>query len=90
MTKTIHAFVSGRVQGVFYRASLAEKAQQLQLCGFVRNLPDGRVEYLVQGAADRVDALVQWSQQGPPFANVTDMTCREPDAEHTFSDFSIR
>ena len=62
--------IEGRVQGVFYRASLVDKARRLGLAGWVRNRLDGSVEALVQGAPDAVQALIDWAQQGPPRARV--------------------
>ena len=70
-------FVSGRVQGVFYRASTRQRAQELGCRGYARNLPDGRVEVLAVGEPDAVHALVQWLHQGPPAAHVTDVKCAE-------------
>jgi acylphosphatase len=64
-------FVSGRVQGVFYRASTQQRARALGVTGYARNLPDGRVEVLACGRPDVVDALVRWLWQGPPAASVT-------------------
>jgi acylphosphatase len=65
-----HLFISGRVQGVGFRASLESTARGLQLAGWVRNCHDGRVEALVQGPPPAVDALVQWCHRGPPAARV--------------------
>ncbi len=62
--------ISGRVQGVWYRASTQERAVGLGLKGWVRNMPDGRVEVLAQGPADRIQALIDWCYQGPPLARV--------------------
>ena len=62
--------VSGRVQGVFYRASTREQAQRLGLTGHARNLPDGRVEVIAHGAPEALDALERWLWQGPPAARV--------------------
>lgn len=62
--------VSGRVQGVFYRASTREQAQRLGLTGHARNLPDGRVEVVAHGSAEALDALERWLWQGPPAATV--------------------
>ena len=64
-------FVSGRVQGVFYRASARQRAQSLGVTGYARNLPDGRVEVLACGDPGAVDALIRWLWQGPPAASVT-------------------
>jgi acylphosphatase len=63
--------VSGRVQGVFYRASTREQALQLGLAGHARNLPDGRVEVFAYGEAAALDALERWLWQGPTAAKVT-------------------
>ena len=63
--------VSGRVQGVFYRASARNRARELGVTGYARNLPDGRVEVLACGAPAAVEALCRWLWQGPPAAQVT-------------------
>jgi len=70
MTKRVHVFVSGRVQGVFFRAEAARKARELGLGGFARNTPDGRVEAVFEGDADAVDRMVEWCHEGPPLAAV--------------------
>ncbi len=62
--------VSGRVQGVFFRQSTAERATVLGLDGWVRNLPDGRVEGLACGAPEALQQLQQWLRRGPPAARV--------------------
>lgn len=62
--------VSGRVQGVYFRASTREQALRLQLTGHVRNLDDGRVEVLAVGETQAIDALAQWLEDGPPAARV--------------------
>jgi acylphosphatase len=62
--------VEGRVQGVGYRMSCAQQAQAAGVGGTVRNLPDGRVEAVFEGAADLVDALVAWCGRGPASAHV--------------------
>ena len=62
--------VSGRVQGVFYRASTREQARRLDLTGHARNLPDGCVEVLAYGSPEALDALERWLWQGPPAAEV--------------------
>lgn len=62
--------VSGRVQGVWFRDSCREHARGHGVQGWVRNLPDGRVEAVFEGPPDRVDALVAWCHQGPPRAQV--------------------
>lgn len=62
--------VSGKVQGVFFRASTREHALDLGLSGRATNLPDGRVEVIADGEAAAVDALERWLRQGPPMAHV--------------------
>jgi acylphosphatase len=71
--------VSGKVQGVFFRASTVRIAGQLKLRGFARNLPDGRVEVLAVGDAASLEALTAWLQTGPPLARVTGVTGQDED-----------
>ncbi len=68
--KRVHVFVTGRVQGVFYRSTCAAAARQLGLAGFVRNLPDGRVEAAFEGPDADVDRMVAWCRHGPELARV--------------------
>lgn len=71
MTEPCYRFiVSGRVQGVYFRQSAAAQARQLRIHGWVRNLPDGRVEGLACGAATALDQFKAWLRQGPPAARV--------------------
>jgi acylphosphatase len=63
-------FVAGRVQGVFFRASCAQEARRLGICGWAKNLSDGRVEVLASGPVKAVDDLARWLSHGPPLANV--------------------
>lgn len=69
----VHIKVKGRVQGVFYRQSTLQKAQQLGLSGFVRNCEDGTVEALIIGEPDKIADLVVFCRQGPPHARVDDL-----------------
>lgn len=77
-----HVWVSGRVQGVFFRAATAETARAHGVGGWVRNLPDGRVEAVFEGPADSVDALVAWCRRGPEHAVVDDVEVAEEAPEH--------
>ena len=82
------AIVTGRVQGVSYRASAASEARRLGVVGWVRNLYDGSVELEVEGADDRVAALLAWCEHGPPEARVDRVAVEElapTGAETTFS-----
>ncbi|MDI6816632.1 MAG: acylphosphatase [Actinomycetota bacterium] len=69
-----HIVIEGRVQGVYYRASLKEAAEGLGLKGWVRNLPGGEVEAAVEGEESAIDALVEWCWKGPPHAAVDNVT----------------
>ncbi len=62
--------VSGRVQGVFFRDSTREQAQELGLSGYVKNTPDGDVEAVFEGPKEPVEEMVRWCGQGPPQASV--------------------
>ena len=62
--------VSGRVQGVFFRDTCRRVAEEHGVAGWVRNLPDGRVEAVFEGLPEAVDALVAWCHEGPPRARV--------------------
>jgi acylphosphatase len=73
------SFVSGRVQGVFYRATCVRKAQEMGVTGFARNLPDGRVEVLACGEAPLVEAYVRWLWEGSPASRVTAVETAEVD-----------
>jgi acylphosphatase len=68
--KRVHVVVSGRVQGVFFRATCEEFAVSHNLAGYARNLPDGRVEAEFEGPEAAVDAAVAWCRVGPPLALV--------------------
>ena len=69
--------VSGRVQGVFFRASCAREARRRGVAGWVRNTPEGRVEAAFEGADGDVDALVAWCRTGPELAIVEEVRVRE-------------
>ena len=62
--------VSGQVQGVFFRDSTRQKAEELGLAGWVRNMPDGQVEALFEGPSDKVEEIVRWCKEGPQRASV--------------------
>jgi acylphosphatase len=73
----IQCYVSGKVQGVWYRASTKDEARRLGITGWARNLPDGRVEVLACGEAEKVAALYEWLKHGPELAKVTEVTYEE-------------
>ena len=81
--------VSGKVQGVFFRASTREQAQRLDLRGHARNLPDGRVEVLAVGSPKAVDALAGWLAHGPRMARVESVLRQEATADEAGAGFDI-
>lgn len=76
----LRCIVSGRVQGVFFRASTQRQAQQLGVSGYAKNLPDGSVEVLACGEAGAVQQLSAWLWVGPPASSVTAVECETVDA----------
>jgi acylphosphatase len=79
----IHCYVTGKVQGVWFRASTQEQAQALGLTGWTRNLPDGRVEVLACGEREKLTLLLEWLKTGPELARVDEMIYEEvPWQEH--------
>ena len=70
MSHCLHCIVAGKVQGVFFRASTQQQAKQLNLTGWVKNLPDGRVEVFACGEQDKLDKLHKWLHLGPKQAQV--------------------
>jgi acylphosphatase len=84
--KRVHVVVSGRVQGVFFRATCARLAREAGLNGYVRNVPDGRVEAAFEGPDAAVDRLVAWCRRGPERAAVeaVDVIEERPAGETTF------
>ena len=87
--QAVKLLISGRVQGVWYRASTAEKAQALGVVGWVRNLADGRVQAHVQGPAEAVEALVAWCEDGPPMARVDSVSCSDASVDE-YASFEVR
>jgi acylphosphatase len=73
VTRRVHVYISGDVQGVGFRWFTREEAMGYGLKGFVANLPDGRVEAAFEGPGDAVDAMLEWCRQGPPWARVEDV-----------------
>jgi len=84
-----HVWISGRVQGVFFRAHTKELADELGLTGWVRNLPDGRVEAVFEGEEDAVLRAIEWCKRGPPLASVEKVEVRYEEPTGEFKDFRI-
>jgi acylphosphatase len=86
----VHIVVSGRVQGVFFRAETQEKAKELGVAGWVKNLTEGRVEAVFEGKRDRVEQMVEWAKKGPSGAIVSDLKVIWEEYRSEFSDFEIK
>ena len=82
--------VEGRVQGVSFRAAMQAAARRCGAAGWVRNRPDGSVEFLVQGDAAAVQAMLDWARRGPPGASVDAFNARETDPSPGLTDFEVR
>ncbi|MFT4891707.1 MAG: acylphosphatase [Halobacteriales archaeon] len=76
-----HVFVSGRVQGVFYRANTRDTARDLGIDGWVQNLDDGRVEAIFEGPENRVEEMIDWCHEGSPSARVEDVEVEYEDPQ---------
>lgn len=85
----LHCYISGKVQGVWFRVSAQEQAQALGVTGWTRNLPDGRVEVLACGEREKLELLLVWLKRGPDLARVDEVIHKEvPWQEH--SRFAIK
>ena len=84
-----HVIIRGRVQGVFFRMETKRAADGFGVFGWVKNLLDGTVEAVFEGDRDRVDATVNWCQEGPPSADVADVAVNWEDYTGEFSGFNI-
>jgi len=87
--KRLHISISGRVQGVAFRAATREEARALNLTGWVRNLNDGRVEAVLEGEDDKVEVMHRWCEHGPPLARVTGIDATNEYYTGEFRDYTI-
>ena len=85
-----HIFVSGRVQGVFYRANTVDIAREHNLTGWVRNLEDGRVEAILEGEKEDVQKVIEWCRSGPPHASVTELEIEWLEYSGDLSGFTLK
>ena len=86
----VHIFVSGRVQGVFFRLKTKDKAEELGVSGWVKNLADGRVEIMAEGEKEKIKDLIGWAQKGPIFARVDKVEVEEGEFKGEFDSFEIK
>jgi len=88
--KAMHIRVAGRVQGVWFRANTQKTAQDLELDGWVRNVPDGSVEIHVQGNESRVNRLLSWCYTGPSGARVDRVDYCDAEVDASLKGFAVR
>ena len=84
-----HVIVSGRVQGVYFRGNTRREALKHNVNGWVRNLPDGRVEAIFEGKKEDVDRIIDIVKKGPSHANVTNLEIEWQEYKDEFKDFQI-
>jgi acylphosphatase len=89
-TVRVHVFISGKVQGVFFRAYTRDKALELGLKGWVRNMRDGRVEAVFEGEKDMVDEMLRWCHEGSPYASVRDVEVHLEEPAGDMRSFEVR
>ena len=83
---TRHLVIHGRVQGVYFRESMRQRARRLGVTGWVRNRSDGTVEAMVQADTDAVASIIEWAWSGPSAASVTDVRIEDVDGSYTTFD----
>lgn len=86
----VHLLISGRVQGVTFRASTKRKAQSLELKGWVRNTDDGKVEAVIEGEKEKIEELIEWAERGPRLADVENIKINWKEGKNKFDEFQIR
>ncbi len=86
----VHIFISGRVQGVFFRENFRKRAEKLTIAGWVRNLADGRMEAVIEGEKEKVEEMIGWAKTGPFFAKVYGLEAIAEEYLGEFDSFDIR
>jgi len=90
MKVRVHIFISGMVQDVFFRSETRHEAKKRDVKGWVRNIPDGRVEAIFEGEQENVKELIEFCKRGPPGARVTGTNVIWENYTGEFRDFEIR
>ena len=85
----VHIFISGKVQGVFFRQALKVIAKKNNVVGWVRNLPDKRVEAILEGDSKSVNLVVEWAKIGPANSHVDDIQISNEEFKNEFSTFEV-
>lgn len=88
MKKSIRLYITGTVQGVFFRAFIKDNAERLDVKGFTRNLNDGRVEVFLEGDADRVNQMIDLCKKGPKHSKITKVE-QKKETHQSFKTFKI-
>ncbi len=89
MTARVHLVITGHVQGVWFRANTQKKAKALDLKGWIKNLPDGRVETIFEGEKEKINQIIEWCKKGPSFAMVDDVKIHWETPVGEFNTFTI-
>lgn len=90
MKARAHVYVTGWVQGVFFRSETRREAKKLDVKGWVRNLPDGRVEAVFEGEEEKIKELIEFCRRGPPGARVTKVDVTWENYKGEFRNFEIK
>jgi len=88
MKKSVRLYVTGTVQGIFFRVFIKENADKLNLKGFVRNLNDGRIEVFLEGGIDDVQKMIDICKKGPKHAIIRDIEIK-PESFQSYTEFKI-
>ncbi len=88
MKKSVRIYVSGTVQGVFFRAFIKENAERYNVKGFVRNLEDGRIEIFLEGDSERVNKMIELCKKGPKHAQIRNVEVK-PERFQDFKSFKV-
>lgn len=90
MKTNVHVMITGRVQGVWFRATTRQKAEQIGITGWVRNTRDGCVEAIFEGEENCVKEMIEWCHRGPPLAKIENVEVKNQSLTNGFDDFSIK
>ncbi|MDR3566580.1 MAG: acylphosphatase [Syntrophobacteraceae bacterium] len=87
--RRVRVWITGRVQGVYFRAYTRDAGRSIGVAGWVRNLPDGRVEAVFEGDQDKVEEMVEWCYTGSPHSRVENVDIRDEPYSGEFDKFKI-
>lgn len=90
MKKNVHITINGKVQGIWFRANTKQKAEQLGITGWVKNIPNGSVEAIFEGEENCIKEMIDWCQHGPPQAKVENIEIKEQSITNGFDEFLIK